>query len=217
MNPKLAELIANQDDKSIIDLSRQQLIDQDMIIISKRAVVRKKCIGLNLWGNNLTYKSISTLVETLNGNETLKELDLACNRILDKGIKIISPFLALNTCILEDIDLSSNGITEEGARHLAYMCRKNRTLKTLALNNNRINDTGLTLLVEAIVTENTTLKQLKLESNEYITTRGVLSIFDLLQKSSNLEELCIKNRRIKDDLQMLQEETIERRLDIIIR
>ena len=189
-----------------------------MIVIIQRAVVRKECTGLNLWGNDLTFESISRLVMSLDGNKTLKELDLAWNRISDKSIEIISQFLALNTCALEDIDLSFNEITEVGASHLAHMCTKNRTLKALVLNNNQINDSGLTSLVEAIVTENKTLKQLKLESNEYITTQGVKSILGLLEKSKNLEELCIKNRKIyKKDLEMLQERAIVRGLDVIIK
>jgi hypothetical protein len=86
-NRRLEKLIADNDYNSRIDLSCQKLTDYDMAIILKYAVLEKQCQSLNLWGNQFTYESITILANVLNGNQTLKELDISHNHLLDKGVK----------------------------------------------------------------------------------------------------------------------------------
>jgi Ran GTPase-activating protein (RanGAP) involved in mRNA processing and transport len=78
-----------------------------MATILKYAVLEKECQSLNLWGNQFTFESISILSNILNGNRTIRELDLSHNRLLDKGVEMIWEVLSSNTCVIKEIDLSS--------------------------------------------------------------------------------------------------------------
>ncbi|CAF1223684.1 unnamed protein product [Rotaria sp. Silwood1] len=216
-NKKLKELIAYQNFNSVMDLSNQNLTDQDMGIIIQHGIVGKKCKSLNLWGNRFTHEGISILVGILDGNKTLKELDLSYNRISDRGVQMICTVLSSNTCVLQDIDLSSNGITDKGAIYLANMLKNNHTLTTLVLNHNEITNDGLKSLVDALAHDNRKLIQLKLDFNPWITGRGVDYIFQSLKDNQILKEVYVKNCSVEDqDLPMLQEKAITFGLDVFI-
>jgi Ran GTPase-activating protein (RanGAP) involved in mRNA processing and transport len=216
-NRKIEELIASYDYHSTIDLSCQKLTDHDMAIILKYAVLEKKCQILNLWGNQFTYQSISILANILNGNQTLKELDLSYNHLSDKGVEIISKVLSLNNCVLKEIDLSSNGITDKGAEYLSNMLRKNQKLKFLILNKNDITNNGLILLSNSLVNDNKKLKHLKIESNPFITRTGIIHILNLLKNNQTLENIYIKNCSISDrDFYILEQMAFTTGFDIIV-
>ena len=216
-NHRLEDLISTYDSYSTVDLSCQKLLDSDMAIILKHAVLEKKCEILNLWGNRFTYESIYILSNILNGNQTLIELDLSYNRLSDEGVKIISKVLSLNTCVLKELDLSSNGLTDESAEYLANMLRKNDKLEGLILNKNEIHNEGLILIANALVQDNKTLKYLKLESNPYITRTGVLGVIDLLKNNEFLEEIYVKDCSIfPKDFQMLEQKAFTTGFDIIV-
>ncbi|CAF3286444.1 unnamed protein product [Rotaria socialis] len=216
----LKQLIRDQNDESIIDVSGQKLTDTDMATIVKYAIYEKECTGLNLWGNRFTAAGISILVDALNGNKAIKELDISYNQLSDDGVQMISKVLSLNNCVLEDIDLSSNDIKDRGAKYLADMLMKNRSLKVLVLNKNDITNVGLKLLADALDCDNKTLQQLKLESNQFITEQGVHSLFQLLRHNTNLKELYVRNCSIADgalkDLQTKAIESDSIRVDILI-
>jgi len=184
-----------------------------MATVTKYAILEKQSKGLNLWGNRFTDISISTLASVLNENQTLRELDLSYNRLLDKGVRIISKVLSLDNCLLKEIDLSSNRITDKGVKDIADMLRKNNTLERLLLNDNQITNDGLILLAKALA-DNKKLKQLKLEQsppkqsthepNPRITRTGVERILDLLKDNHTLKEIYLKghvNKEIKTELE----------------
>lgn len=188
-----------------------------MAIIIKHAILGKKCRILNLWGNKFTFESISILSNILNGNRTLKELDLSHNRLLDNGIQIISEVLSLNTCAIKELDLSSNEITDKGAEYLGNMLRKNRKLKSLVLNKNYITDNGFMFLANALVHDNQKLKQLKLESNPFITRIGVINVLNLLRDNQILDDIYVKDCSIRDkDFDMLEQMSFTTGFDIIV-
>jgi Ran GTPase-activating protein (RanGAP) involved in mRNA processing and transport len=188
-----------------------------MAIILKYAVLEKQCQSLNLWGNQFTYESITILANVLNGNQTLKELDISHNHLLDKGVKIISKVLSLNTCLIKEIDLSSNGITDIGAEYLSNMLRKNRKLKALVLNKNDITDNGLILLANALVDDNKKLKELKIEANPFITRTGVIHILNLLKNNQILEDIYVKDCTISGkDFHMLEQIAFTTGFDIFV-
>jgi Ran GTPase-activating protein (RanGAP) involved in mRNA processing and transport len=188
-----------------------------MAIIIKHAILGKKCRILNLWGNQFTSESLGILSTILNGNQTLKELDLSHNRLSDEGIQILSEVLSLNTCAIKELDLSSNGITDKGAEYLSNMLRKNRKLKSLILNKNDISNDGLIFLANALIHDNQKLKQLKLESNPFITRTGVINVLNLLRNNPTLEDIYVKGCSILDkDFDMLEQMSFTTGFDIIV-
>ena len=216
-NRRLEELIASYDDHSTIDLSCQKLIDRDMAIILKHAVLEKQCRILNLWGNQFTPKSLPLLCRVLNDNQILKELDLSHNRLGDHGVQIISDVLSLNNSRLKELDLSSNEITDQGARYLSSMLSHNSRLKRLILNRNEITNEGFLLLANALVRDNQKLIQLKLEANPYITRTGVLNVLHLLRNNHILEDIYVKDCSIIDeDFSLIEQRSFNTGFDIIV-
>ena len=190
-----------------------------MATILKYAVLEKKCKGLNLWGNQFKSESISILANVLNGNKTLRELDLSYNHLKDDGVRIICEVLASNTCAIKELDLSSNQITDEGVKYIARMLTKNDKLKFLILNNNEITNDGLLLLAGALTNnENTKLEELKLESNVLITRTGVVATLDLLKDNKVFGELYVKDCGIFDaDWEILENMAFKTGFDVIVR
>jgi hypothetical protein len=101
----------------------------------------------------------------LEGNTRVKNLYMSWNGLEDAGCLVLSSLLRKNQC-LRLLDLSSNGIHNPGARHLAKAISGNSllVLKELHLQNNFITDEGARALVEAI-TPNQTISLLDLYEN----------------------------------------------------
>ena len=202
-NKSLEKLIADQDRRSIVDLSRLQLIDRDIGVVIRHAIYEKKCRGLNLWGNQLTWESMHILANVSHGNRTLKELDLSHNRLDDRGTEILANVLALNNCGLKEIDLSSNNITDRGAHYLARMLRTNTKLERLILDNNEITDRGLNELIEAMAHHGSRLKTLRVESNRSITQNGIARLITAFRNSPVEKEVYVRNCGANDVNQLL--------------
>jgi Ran GTPase-activating protein (RanGAP) involved in mRNA processing and transport len=190
-----------------------------MSTVLRYAVLEKKCKGLNLWGNQFNSESILILANVLNGNKTLRELDLSYNHLKDDGVRIICEVLASNTCAIKEIDLSSNQITDEGVKYIAKMLTKNDKLKYLILNNNEITNDGLLLLADALTNnKNKKLQELKLESNILITRTGVETTLGLLQDNKIFEELYVKDCGIFDeDWEILENMAFKTGFDVMVR
>ena len=201
-NKGLEKLIADQERRSIIDLSRLHLTDRDIAVVIRHAIYEKKCRGLNLWGNELTAESMHILANVSHGNRTLKELDLSHNRLSDEGAKILANVLSLNNCALKELDLSSNNITDEGAHYLARMLRENTKILRLILDNNEITDRGLALLTDAIAQRDSRLEQLWLESNELITQHGIARLITTFRDSPDSREFYVRNCGADDTNQL---------------
>lgn len=107
----------------------------------------------------------------LESQKTLKYLSLLRCSIDDDILQAIStrllpPYKASKTLIV--LDLSSNRITDEGAKTLAEILRTNRKLTYLSLMNNMIGDEGATALLDTL-----TLFPLRLEeSNDAVLRRS---------------------------------------------
>jgi Ran GTPase-activating protein (RanGAP) involved in mRNA processing and transport len=190
-----------------------------MAIILKYAVLGKKCQGLNLWGNQFKAESIFILTNILNGNRTLRELDLSYNQLKNEGVRTLCDVLALNTCVIKEIDLSSNGITDKGVEYIADMLQKNEKLRALVLNHNEITDKGLMSLADALVNEkNKKLTQLKLESNPLITRTGVEYTLNLLKDKQIFQRLYVKDCSVLDkDWDRLEDMACTTGFDVIVR
>lgn len=112
----------------------------------------------------------------------LKHLSLARCRINDAVCEEIASKLHYNTVAgkqLLSLNLSSNHITDEGAKFLADALRTNRRLRYLNLTSNRITDTGfgniLDMLIEFPLTPNE-IMQNKVCYFQYLKKRLALSM-----------------------------------------
>ena len=82
-----------------------KLIDEDMDIIIKEAIIKKQCTCLYLSSNKFTSISASSLAQVLNNNNTLERLYLTDNQIGDDGVYSIVKILSINNNILKRLNL----------------------------------------------------------------------------------------------------------------
>lgn len=130
-NLKLRSIIERHASCGPIDLKNQQLVDLDVPIIIKYAIINKTCTSLWLTGNKLTSESMQDVALALDNNEHLKILWLNNNRICDAGIQLLARILAKNNSSLTKLDLGKTNMKNNGARNLADMLKSNTILTHL--------------------------------------------------------------------------------------
>ncbi|CAF5031898.1 unnamed protein product, partial [Rotaria sp. Silwood1] len=117
-NSKLEQKIAQSYNYSSICLDNMDLVDQDMEIIVKQAIITKQCNFISLQFNKFTSIGISILADALNNNNnnnnTLEILYLGNNYISDDGIYFLANILSMNNHTLKTLVLQKNRITDKG-------------------------------------------------------------------------------------------------------
>lgn len=190
---------------SSIDLTKENLDDQDISLIIQHAIVKQQCSILRLEKNFLTSEGITILVHSLQTNKTLIGLNLYSNRLFDKGLHPLVKLLSNNYSILQKLHLGLNRISNDGALLLSEMLKTNTTLTVLWLDSNRISDEGIHFLSNALIHHNKTLKELSLKKNKFITSLSVIYFRDILQYNQGLIQLDItKCSLTKEDNQYLE-------------
>lgn len=100
----------------------------------------------NIGSNNITPSGIRTLANSVKSNIYLKELDLHSNELGDEGADALFGAIRDNS-ILTSLNLSNTHIV---SCMWAEQLRVITSLSILNLSNNRINDDGFVLLMEAL-------------------------------------------------------------------
>lgn len=188
---KLQQKIDHAPSYSSINLTNEQLDDQDISFIIQHAIVKKQCSILRLDHNHLTYKATTILAPALEKNQTLIGLNLSSNQISDKGIVPFVRLLSLNYFKLQKLHLGANQISNEGALLLANILQTNQTLTVLWLDSNRIGNEGVHYLSNALIRHNRTLQDLSLKNNRFITPISCRFLLDLIRNNRTLIELDI--------------------------
>ncbi|CAF0934008.1 unnamed protein product [Adineta ricciae] len=179
-----------------LNLSGEQLNDQDMEIVAKEGIINKQCIILNLMYNQITRKGVSTLANSLNHNECLKELILSYNKVSNDGVRFLAT--TLSKCVLERVDLSENDISDEGATYLADMLESKTDLIHLSLSANQIGNYGVKMLTDALLRNNTCLELLNLSANVNITDDSISSFVNLIDHHQSLKKLDLRHTRLSE-------------------
>ncbi|XP_012860487.1 leucine-rich repeat-containing protein 34 [Echinops telfairi] len=123
-------------------------------------------VELHMCKHDMTNSGFKQLCDALYLNNTLRYLDVSCNRITRDGMEFLANVLKSNTT-LEVIDLSFNRIENKGADYLSEtLASHNRTLKALSVVSNNIEGEGLVALSRAMKT-NTTLSNIYIWGNKF--------------------------------------------------
>uniref|UniRef100_A0A4W3HLG6 NACHT LRR and PYD domain-containing protein n=1 Tax=Callorhinchus milii TaxID=7868 RepID=A0A4W3HLG6_CALMI len=126
----------------------------------------------SLGDNSLTNDSIEELASVLRTNSSLKGLNLDYNKLGDSGVKqflcvhthhVISPSLIFR--------LESNGLTGNGIKSLVSALSTNRSLTELHLDCNKLKDSGMKQLSDAL-----RKPECKLERLWYVTRYEIVSV-----------------------------------------
>jgi NLR family CARD domain-containing protein 3 len=192
-NTSLVEKIAQGYLRSPVCLDGMPLIDQDMKIVVKEAIIGKQCQLLSVQSSKITTAGVLLLVEALNNNQTLETLYLSNNHIGDHGVRLLAETLSNRQNTLKTLVLQQNEITNQGAQYLARMLQANTILLWLYVGENQISDDGVRMLAEAITNGNETLEMLVLSSNKYLTDRCVDYLLPMIKRSNSLKKLWIEN------------------------
>ncbi|XP_051885775.1 NACHT, LRR and PYD domains-containing protein 3-like isoform X2 [Pristis pectinata] len=106
---------------------------------------------LSLNNNGLTASCARDLASALITNPSLTELSLGDNNLGDSGVKLLSEALKDTECKIQELRLNNNGLTPSCAEDLASALVKNDSLTGLYLNDNKLGDTGMKVLNEALM------------------------------------------------------------------
>ena len=170
-----------------MDLRRLQLSELDMGILVQQGVIDRQASEIELQQCEINDQALSLLVHALDGNTTLKKLNLGHNPITDVGVALLADLLATNRTALVKLHLVNINITDRGIGYLADMLKHNQTLTALSLFQNRLTDRGVQQLAEALATSNTCLKYLYIQENMEVTDASVDSLINMFQYHQSLE------------------------------
>jgi Leucine-rich repeat (LRR) protein len=141
------------------------------------------------------------LAETLQGDSTLKMLDLGGCCIQARGLLAITASLVDNTTLttlaLEDCQVLC-AQQEQTTRELANLFAANSSLKQVYLGKNGLRDCHLELLVDYGLTKNASLEVLDIRANR-LSGLCAPSLSRLLHENSSLSVLSLAHNRIADD------------------
>jgi len=129
----------------------------------------------------------------------LRVLNLAKNGLRKEGAQALATALSAEGVMLEHLDLSGNKIGVSGAKSLAAMISKNKTLKILNLFSNMIDVDGARAIKESLKVNNT-LQELDVGLNR-LREKGAKAIAEGLSqnKTSAIRTISIRFNFISDD------------------
>lgn len=141
---------------------------------------------LNLTNSLVPPLDLRPLLRGLAHHGSLTTLYLSYNKLVD--VSLLAMVLRTNTS-LENLFLDYNRVQDDAVL-LANALNYNRTLKTLHLGKNQIDDTGATALAD-MLTVNTTLQRISLLSNS-IRTLGITDLIQGLRQNVTLQFLEVE-------------------------
>jgi len=192
-NEQLRNLIEQCEYNSRINLYQLNLNDDDMNIVVKEGMIKKRCDQLWLEKNKITSVGVSIIANALNNNTSLSWLSLSSNHVLDAGVRVLAKTLAFKGSTLNTLRLHSTGITDQGAKYLADMLKTNKTLIELGLSGNEIGDRGIQFLADALTYHNNTFKWLHLSKNKLVTDSSVHCLVQTSKQNRKLQVFWVDN------------------------
>ncbi|CAF0916291.1 unnamed protein product [Adineta steineri] len=189
---RVLQTIQQYNDRSLMDLRRQELTDQDMKIVVQNIQINTQCERLWLDYNKITSIGLSILANGLNNNNnTLQQLSLSNNNISDDGIHSLVKSLSTHNHSLKELHLGHNKITDEGIKYLAEMLKTNQTLTHLYLQKNDITDNGIRILADVIEKYNSTIESLSLYSNKLLSDLSVHFLLQMIRNHRSLKKIYV--------------------------
>ena len=209
---ELGSYIAANNYLGVVELSLGALNDHKISYLF-RGLTRSNTIKeMLLYDNGLSVDGLRSMLPFLQNSNNLRYLHLYGNNIQSEGFNLLfrtlsdSPIEKLRcvNCDIESIEidgneipkylktiiLDDNNINADGCREVAKLLQGgDSTLTTLWLGNNKIDDEGVTILVDALQ-NNTKLTTLDLRENDGLSTQGQIMLLKLVNDISSIKALC---------------------------
>ena len=215
---ELGRDICNNSHLTKVDLACESLNDHDMSCLFRGLTKSNTINELNLEENGFGIAAVRSMVPFLQNANNLTHLDLADNNLQTEGFHML--LRALSDSPIEDlwcqcngiesVDIDSehipkhwkklflygNSINANGCRGLAKLLQGGSTLEELHLENNKIDDDGVEILVEALKS-NRSLTHLDLTENEGISKRGQIMLLKLVNDISSIDATLQSNHTLE--------------------
>ncbi|XP_075034351.1 NACHT, LRR and PYD domains-containing protein 3-like isoform X1 [Mixophyes fleayi] len=115
---------------------------------------------------DLTSSSCEELGSAIKTNRSLRKLDMALNKLQDDGVKFLCEGLKDPGCTLQELRMSYSELTPACCEYLGSVLLVNRSLTTLFMSDNDLQDSGAKLVCEGLRHPDSALKELRIhESN----------------------------------------------------
>ncbi|XP_043537004.1 NACHT, LRR and PYD domains-containing protein 3-like [Chiloscyllium plagiosum] len=150
--------------------------------------------GLNLSYCGLGTEGIQRLASALH---KCKALRLRGNNLTDNGVKLLSETLKREDCQIQILDLSSNDLSHTDAQELAKGLSSNSSLTQLNLSQNKLGDTGVTNVCEALSSPQCKIQSLLLCEN-LIRGKVVEKLMLTLSTNWSLTSLNLNKNKLGD-------------------
>ncbi|XP_041029789.1 NACHT, LRR and PYD domains-containing protein 3-like isoform X2 [Carcharodon carcharias] len=145
-----------------LQLGGLRLTPIDCVVLSHVLGMCDAVKELDLEGCYVEQEGLKRLLPAL---RRCQELGLERNKLRDPGAKLLSTFLRSPDCELQRLQLAENGLTERGAADLAASLLASRSLAGLDLGRNKLGDSGVKFLCEALRNPDCAMEQVKLDDN----------------------------------------------------
>ncbi|XP_062892829.1 ribonuclease inhibitor-like isoform X1 [Mobula hypostoma] len=195
----ISTLSANHSLREVeLDLSYNELGDSGVKLLSE-ALRKIKCKiqRLILRSVGLTAAGVVDLASALSTNRSLTELDLAYNELGDSGVKLVSEALRKPECKIQKLGLRCVGLTAAGVVDLTSALSTNRSLTELDLSNNKLGDSGVKLVFEALRNSECEIQRLGLQCVD-LTAAGVVDLASALSRNKSLTDLDLAYNELRD-------------------
>eukprot|EP01080_Neovahlkampfia_damariscottae_P005059 gene5059-8654_t len=151
--------------------------------------------NLNLGNTEIGSLQLICFERFFEFNQTLEFIDLKENALSDNFIKDICLGLMKNYS-LKKLNLELNCFQETGCRMISEVLKTNKTLESINLSYNNINDSRIEKYFAPALKENSTLTELILRGN-YIDDEGFYNLCDSLENHSSLNLLDVDSNLIR--------------------
>ena len=163
-----------------VDDPAYKIQDQDFFthfgkMLQKNLSLKKLSMKLH----KLRFEGVQILMDHLVFNKTLEVLDISCNQICFQGMSYIRDYIQRDDTRLKSLNLANNKISDRGAKLFSQGIALNKSLLHIDLTNNSINCEGLCRLAEGL-SENENLISLKLFWNNKFGQESILMFRNLL-------------------------------------
>ena len=193
----IGNILYNSDRISKLNLSKNNLGDSGIEILFNSVKDSKSLITLNISSNGITYIGGEIIFKNLINQQSIIDFNICTvdgfnrnrNRLTHFGIKDIIPFLKYNLFV-EYLNLSGNSIKNEGFIALCKGLNENKSLVTLKLSHNEIEEKGIIHGLKYINNQINKLSYLDLSKNK-IQDEGLIALTNQLKDFQNLSSLNI--------------------------
>ncbi|KAG9262256.1 protein NLRC3-like isoform X2 [Astyanax mexicanus] len=148
-----------------LDLSNNELKDSGVKLLSN-GLKNSNCklLKMRLALCNLSEQSCESIASALQSLNSLRDLDLSNNDLLDSGVKLLSAGLKSSHCKLEILKLSGCLVTEKGCSILASALSSDSShLKHLDLSYNHPGESGVKMMSSRLEDSNCKLETLNVD------------------------------------------------------